>query len=154
MINAHSETPCVHTQTTRRSLAVVSELLWQTPSTCTSPSAAPEDKWPGKWCSGSTLSQEQHLDQTCVVCVCVFVCMCMNAGAALCSKDNKLHMTSMHTHTYAAPFHAGVTHKHPHTHTHTHTHCTCTRTSKQQNVRWLHLLMTSRFDNACGLQFS
>ena len=81
MINAHTcslnlcETPCLHTQTTRRSLAVVCELLWQTLSTCTSPSAAPEDKRPGKWCSGPTLSQEQHLDR-CVVCVYLCACAC------------------------------------------------------------------------------
>ena len=64
---------CVYTQTTRRSLAVVGELLWQTLS---SPSAAPEDKQLGKWCSELTLSKEQHLDQICVVCVCLRVCAC------------------------------------------------------------------------------
>ena len=81
-------------------------------------------------------------------------CWPFHAGAALCSEDNKLHMTSTDTYTRSTISCRSYALAHACTHTHTHTHRTCTRTSEQRNVRWLHLLMTSRFDNACGLQFS
>ena len=35
-----------------------------------------QHKRPGKWCSGPTLSQEQHLDRICVVCVYLCACAC------------------------------------------------------------------------------